>query len=184
MERMWINQPSTGQPFHKWHAMNVLARPDTDSAMQIYFLDGAIISQQVPRNCLSNGWIPKRDSKLDFAMLPKVIDKVKPTLEESLKSAAEESVLKLIQSGSWIAPDYVNRFKVPPEFIKEVWTLVDVENIKMQMAILIERDLAEKIIGLMAAELSSDIKKVLSDTERREAIRAVVRDNLERIVKK
>ncbi len=108
----------------------------------------------------------------------------KPTIEERIKSAAETAVLKIIQEGSWIAPDYANRFKVPPEFLKEVWALVDVENIKLQMAVLIERDLAEKIVGMMAAELSSDIKKVLSDTERREAIRAVVRDNIDRITKK
>lgn len=184
MERMWINQPSTLDKLHKLHGMNVLAEPEPNSlkVMRVYFLDGVVTSQQVPRLYLSNGWLPKRDEKFDF--LAPVVDEVKPTLETRIQTAAESAILKIIMDGSWIAPDYSNRFKLPAEFIKEVWALVDAESLKRQMASIIERELAEKLIGLMASELSSDIKKVLSDTERREAIRAVVRDNLDKIVQK
>ena len=104
--------------------------------------------------------------------------------ETRLKEAAESSIIKIITDGGWIAPDYANRFKVPPEFIKQAWELVDADGIKKQLAAIIERELAERIVSLMAAELSSDIKKVLSDTERREAIRALVRNNLESLVQK
>ena len=57
MKRMWINQPSTLQLLHRLHATNVLAVPDSGQAMRVYFLSEDIISQQVPRNSLSEGWI-------------------------------------------------------------------------------------------------------------------------------
>jgi hypothetical protein len=56
MKRMWINQPSTLQLLHRLHATNVLVVPDTDQTMRVYFLSGDVISQQVPRNALSEGW--------------------------------------------------------------------------------------------------------------------------------
>ena len=49
--RMWVNQPSTLQPLHHLHGVNVLAVGTT-----IYFLKGATISAEVPPNCLSKGW--------------------------------------------------------------------------------------------------------------------------------
>ena len=54
-KRMWVNQPSTLQPLHHLHGMNVLAIPDGDG-WQIYFLSGSIISQHAPRLTLSEGW--------------------------------------------------------------------------------------------------------------------------------
>lgn len=53
LKRMWINQPSTRQPLHHLHGVNVLA-DDT----RVYFLSGPIISMETPRqpSPLSNGW--------------------------------------------------------------------------------------------------------------------------------
>lgn len=53
--RMWINQPSTLQPFHKVHGLNVLAEYQ-EGTSRIYFLEGSIISQNISSNCLSKGW--------------------------------------------------------------------------------------------------------------------------------
>jgi len=52
---MWINQPSTLQPFHNLHGQNVLAEKDW-GMMRVYFLSGDIISQRMPVECLSKGW--------------------------------------------------------------------------------------------------------------------------------
>jgi len=52
---MWINQPSTLQPLHALHGINVLAIRDGDGR-RIYFLSGAVLSQQAPLNSLSEGW--------------------------------------------------------------------------------------------------------------------------------
>jgi len=56
LKRMWIDQPSTLQPLHSLHGTNVLAQPDTDKVMRVYFLSGDVISQQVPNEALSPGW--------------------------------------------------------------------------------------------------------------------------------
>jgi len=101
--------------------------------------------------------------------------------EQAVKTAAEKSVLKIISGGQWVAPDYSNRFKFPKEFMEDIWKLVDYAKIKQQMAKRIEEELANKIINSMAAELSTDVKQLLSVSERREALRAVARENLDRI---
>jgi hypothetical protein len=76
MDRMWINQPSTNQPFHKLHGTNVLACHPYDEPEQehvsgvnvlsrplsyvkvtkIYFLSGDVVSQVIHENALSAGW--------------------------------------------------------------------------------------------------------------------------------
>lgn len=54
MRRMWINQPSTLQPLHHLHGVNVLAE-----GTKVYFLSGPTISMEVPTNPnpLSEGWV-------------------------------------------------------------------------------------------------------------------------------
>ena len=57
--RFWINQPSTLQPLHKWHGVNVIA-PINDGRdwCYAYFTSGNTISMQVSRLELSPGWRP------------------------------------------------------------------------------------------------------------------------------
>ena len=55
LKRMWIDQPSTLQPLHSLHGTNVLAQPETDKVMRVYFLSGDVISQRVPNEALSPG---------------------------------------------------------------------------------------------------------------------------------
>lgn len=55
-KRMWINQPSTLQPFHHLHGTNVLVMPESDSLYRVYFLSGDVISQQMTKLALSEGW--------------------------------------------------------------------------------------------------------------------------------
>lgn len=55
IRRMWVNQPSNLQLLHHLHGTNVLAIEEGDG-WRIYFLDGAVISQQAERSSLSDGW--------------------------------------------------------------------------------------------------------------------------------
>ena len=57
LKRMWINQPSTHQPFHHLNGTNVLAYRETENTYRVYFLSGDIISQQMPALALSEGWL-------------------------------------------------------------------------------------------------------------------------------
>lgn len=101
--------------------------------------------------------------------------------ETAVKHAAEKSVLKIISEGGWVQPEYSSRFHLPKEFMADIWKLVDHEKIKAAMVVRIEQELADRIINQLAAEMSTDIKQLLSNGERREALRAVARENLDRI---
>lgn len=103
--------------------------------------------------------------------------------EEKIKNLAEQSVLKIVSEGSWIMPDYNNRIKIPTEFTKRAWELVDQEKVLKQLAELLEKELAERLVNALAAEIATDIKQVLSVKERREEVRAVVRENIARLTK-
>lgn len=104
-------------------------------------------------------------------------------LEEQIKHAAEKAILKILADGSWVSLDYGQRVKIGNDFLQDVWKLVDVEKLKDQLARRLEQELADRLINHMAAELATDVKSILSVAERREALRAVVRENFDRIMK-
>lgn len=101
--------------------------------------------------------------------------------ETAIKHAAEKAVLKIIGDGSWVQPDYFNRFQLPKEFMADVWKLVDTGKLKAAMAERLERELADRIVNHLAAEIATDVKQILSNKERREALRSVARENMDRI---
>lgn len=104
------------------------------------------------------------------------------TFEEHVKQAAEGAVIKSIASGNWFEFPYGERHKVPANFMAQIWALVDHEKIKAEMAKRIEAELAERVMNHLAAEMATDIKQLLTNSERRETLRAVARENLDRIV--
>lgn len=103
--------------------------------------------------------------------------------KEKALNAVETAILKLLQQSSWIQPDYNSRFKVPAEYLQEIWNSVDHKKIQESMARRIEQELADRICNHLAAEIATDVKQLLSIPERREAIRAVARENFDRICK-
>ena len=103
--------------------------------------------------------------------------------ELAVKTAAEKAVLKIISEGNWLDTYYNNRFKIPADFMADIWKMVDVEKIKNNMAERIEQELSDRVINSMAAELATDVKQILSVKERREAIRSVAREHLDFIMK-
>jgi hypothetical protein len=106
-----------------------------------------------------------------------------PTFEEQVAGAAQRAVIKFIGDPStWLLPNYEGRMKVPPSWIAECWRLVDSKKVQLEVAKLIEAELAQRIFNAMATELGTDVKQVLSVQERREMIRALVRDNLDAIL--
>ena len=56
-KRMWINQPSSLQEHNKLHGTNVLAVHEYDDTYRVYFLRGTVVSQQMLKSALSEGWI-------------------------------------------------------------------------------------------------------------------------------
>ncbi|WCM21422.1 hypothetical protein NDK50_08220 [Paraburkholderia bryophila] len=98
--------------------------------------------------------------------------------EQALKTAAEKSILRIISDGSWIQPDYANRFKLPPDLLAEIYGLIDRDALKKAIAARLETELADRIVNQLAAEIATDVKQILSVKERREAIREVARKHL------
>ena len=45
--------------------------------------------------------------------------------EKAVKEAAEKAVLKFVQDGGWLMPNYESRLKVPVEWVAECWRLLD-----------------------------------------------------------
>jgi hypothetical protein len=101
--------------------------------------------------------------------------------EDDVKHFAEESVLRIVAEGGWIMPNYENRIKIPASIQEDVWGMIDQESLKKKLADRIEAELADRIVNHLASEIATDIKKVLSIPERREALRAVARENIDRI---
>jgi len=58
LTRCYIDQPSTNSEYHNLHKLNVLAvTEDLDKdTVRVYYLSGAKISSEVPRNILTEGW--------------------------------------------------------------------------------------------------------------------------------
>jgi hypothetical protein len=102
--------------------------------------------------------------------------------ETAIKAAAEKAVLKIISEGSWVMPDYANRFKIPPEMLAGIWGMVDTAGVQKKLAARLEQELADRIVNHMAAEIATDIKQILSVNERREAIRSIVRAHFDQIM--
>ena len=103
--------------------------------------------------------------------------------ENSVKEAAEKAVLKFIQDGGWLLPNYDSRLKVPVEWIAECWRLVDSAKLQAKIAERLESELADRMVNHMAAELATDIKQILSVTERREMLRGLAREHMDAVMK-
>ena len=103
--------------------------------------------------------------------------------EEALKQAAERSLLKVVMEGSWIQPGYANRFKIPADLLQDIYALVDRDALKVAIGKRLEEELADRVVNLLAAEIATDVKQILSVKERREAIREVARQHLSGIAK-
>lgn len=76
--RMWINQPSSLQPLHALHGVNVLAHLENehDKTTRIYFLSGDVTSQDAPRAALSKGWRASTVSNTDEIQQSEVVEVV------------------------------------------------------------------------------------------------------------
>ena len=104
-------------------------------------------------------------------------------LEQAIKTAAEKAVLKFVQDGGWLMPNYESRLKVPVEWIADCWRLVDADKLKAKIAERLESELADRMVNHMAAELATDIKQILSVRERREMLRGLARDHMDAVMK-
>lgn len=104
------------------------------------------------------------------------------SLARALRHAAVKALMKLVSDGTWLQPNYAARIVVPQEILTDIWKMVDVEKVKAELRDRIHAELADRVVNAMAAEISTDVKQILSVKERREAIRSLVRAHLDDIM--
>ena len=94
-------------------------------------------------------------------------------LSEGMIKAATKALINSLDNG--IAIPYECRYKVPADFFEGVWKLVDKTKVQELMAKNIEQELADRIVNKLATEISTDIKQLLSNNDRREELRTYAR---------
>lgn len=105
------------------------------------------------------------------------------SFDKKLIEVVQNQIVNSIQKADLLQLRYDERFKLPDYFIQECWDLVDKESLKANLAKRIESELVDRLINSIASEMATDIKQVLSVKERREAVRQVVRDNIDALTK-
>ena len=69
LERMWIDQPSTHQPLHAMHGVDVLVNTEglnEFGSVRAYPTSGSVISLVVDITALSKGWRDRQEDKTDL----------------------------------------------------------------------------------------------------------------------
>lgn len=101
---------------------------------------------------------------------------------ERLVTAFEDALVKMIREGQLLQPDYKNRIMVDAEFVKQVYAQIDYKRVLSLLGPMLEQRAADLILGAMATEITTDVKQLLSHKERREMLRSVIRENLDKIM--
>lgn len=99
--------------------------------------------------------------------------------EDKLKETIQHQIIASIHKADLLSLRYDDRFKIPEGFIAECWGLIDKEQLKADLSARLKDELIDRLVNHMAAEIATDIKQVLSVKERREAVRHVVRENID-----
>lgn len=103
------------------------------------------------------------------------------TFAEKVQQAVEQTVINQLRDGKGISIPY-NAVKIPPDFISECWALVDKEKIKQEVASILEKEFARRVVNKFEGEVANDIKLALNDKESREKVRAYIRENINSLV--
>jgi len=103
------------------------------------------------------------------------------SFEEKLKQVIQDQVIKNIHNTDLVSIKYDEKFNLPADFLWECWSLIDKERLKESLSARLQEELVDRLVNHMAAEIATDIKQVLSVKERREAIRHVVRENIDEL---
>lgn len=101
--------------------------------------------------------------------------------EKTIMEAAQRSVVKMFNEGNLVMPDYANRVKIPPEFVSQVYALIDWQAVLESLRPKINEFVATKITHAMTEELGNDVKRILSHEPTRLRLRMVVASELDQL---
>lgn len=103
--------------------------------------------------------------------------------ESDLLNVVKHSLTNQLKKENLISIPYDQKVKLPDDFMQKAWGFIDQEALLGKLAERLESELIDRLVNQMAAEIATDIKQVLSVKERREAVRSVVRDNIDKLTK-
>lgn len=107
----------------------------------------------------------------------------KPSFEQQLVEAVQQSVLKMVRDNALVVPDYAQRAKVPHAKVQALYDSVDWDRVNELCLSRIEERCADHLLNAMATEMATDVKQVLSNKELREEVRSFIRGGINRIAK-
>ena len=116
--------------------------------------------------------VKQEPEKVPFNELP---------FEVQLIEGIKQNMMNNLSKMDFIMPEYSNRIKVPADYYKKAWELVDHEKVMRNISIRIEQELADRIMNNIAQEMATDIKQLLGDKDRREVIRGKAREVLDQL---
>ena len=97
------------------------------------------------------------------------------TFDQEIARAMRDSIIKIIRAGDWCKVDYNARVPLDATFLRKVQGSVNMDNVLGLIVERVEKHIADSIYNAMATEITTDVKKIMSNTELREDIRATLR---------
>lgn len=104
------------------------------------------------------------------------------SFEQDVIQAAQASIIKLISSGDWLKMDYGSKIELPRDMMRSVYSGLDMDLIRQRVKEACEQRVADAVIHAMATEIATDAKKILSNAEIREDVRAFLRAKMREAV--
>lgn len=103
------------------------------------------------------------------------------SFDEDIQQAVRDSLVKMIRSGDWLKLDYSAKLPIDTAFLRRIQNSVNLDNVLAKLTDQIESRIAEAIFNAMATEIATDVKKILSNMELREDVRAILRAKIRNV---
>lgn len=100
------------------------------------------------------------------------------TFEQEISLAARRSIVKAINSGEWLKPDYQQRVSWPAALAQKAYASIDYDEVMRHLKPKINEMVADRIAAALSQELTNDVKRVLSHEPTRLRLRLAVMNAL------
>lgn len=101
--------------------------------------------------------------------------------EEKFNDLIQKKIINDLSKQELIKINYVDRYEMPYEILKEAYAKIDIEKVKERIVSRLEEEMADKIVNKMITEYSNDIKQIMCNRELREDLRSYMRTKIKEI---
>lgn len=101
------------------------------------------------------------------------------TFDEQLMQSVQHAVLDQVRKGEWVKlPRWESALPIDVSTLRSLLTRVDMARVQELVVPKIEQMVADAMIQSVATEIATDVKKIMSNQEIREDLRATIREKL------